>query len=42
MILFCRAPAAEGPWQICVKKLDGDGEEFVPITSEGSSRWCVA
>jgi Tol biopolymer transport system component len=42
MILFCRAPAPEGPWQICVKKLDGDDEEFVPITSEGSSRWCVA
>ncbi len=41
-ILFCRAPAPEGPWQVCVKKLDGDDEEFVPITSEGSSRWCVA
>src|SRR5262249_53716599 len=24
LILFCRAPAPEGPWQICVKRLDGD------------------
>jgi Tol biopolymer transport system component len=37
MILFCRAPAPEGPWQICLKKLDGDEEEFVQITREGSS-----
>ena len=29
MILFCRAPAPEGPWQICVKRLDGDEDEFV-------------
>jgi formylglycine-generating enzyme required for sulfatase activity len=37
MILFCRAPAPEGPWQICVKRLDGDEDEFVPLTKEGSS-----
>ena len=37
MILFCRAPDAEGPWQICMKKLDGDEEEFVQITREGSN-----
>ncbi len=37
MILFCRAPAPEGPWQICVKRLDGDEEEFVQITREGSN-----
>ena len=37
MILFCRAPAPEGPWQICVQKLDGDEEEFVQITKEGSN-----
>jgi Tol biopolymer transport system component len=36
MILFCRAPAAEGPWQICVKKLDDD-EDFAQITKEGSN-----
>jgi formylglycine-generating enzyme required for sulfatase activity/Tol biopolymer transport system component len=37
MVLFCRAPAPEGPWQICVKRLDGDEEEFVQITREGSN-----
>jgi formylglycine-generating enzyme required for sulfatase activity len=37
MILFCRAPAPEGPWQICLKRLDGDEEDFVPITTEGSN-----
>jgi hypothetical protein len=37
MILFCRAPAPEGPWQICLKKLDADLEEFVQLTHEGSN-----
>jgi formylglycine-generating enzyme required for sulfatase activity len=37
MILFCRAPAPEGPWQICVKRLDGEEDEYVPITTEGSN-----
>jgi formylglycine-generating enzyme required for sulfatase activity len=37
MILFCRAPAAEGPWQICAKRLDGDEDEFVQLTKEGSN-----
>jgi formylglycine-generating enzyme required for sulfatase activity len=37
LILFCRAPAPEGPWQICVKKLDADLEEFVALTTEGSN-----
>jgi formylglycine-generating enzyme required for sulfatase activity/Tol biopolymer transport system component len=37
MILFCRAPAPEGPWQICLKKLDEDEDEFVTLTSEGSN-----
>jgi Tol biopolymer transport system component len=37
MILFCRAPAPEGPWQICVKRLDGDEDEFVQLTREGSN-----
>jgi formylglycine-generating enzyme required for sulfatase activity len=37
MILFCRAPAPEGPWQICVKRLDGDEDEFVQITKDGSN-----
>jgi formylglycine-generating enzyme required for sulfatase activity/Tol biopolymer transport system component len=37
MVLFCRAPSPEGPWQICVKRLDGDENEFVPLTKEGSN-----
>ena len=37
MILFCRAPAPEGPWQICLKKNDADDEEFVQLTREGSN-----
>jgi formylglycine-generating enzyme required for sulfatase activity len=37
MILFCRAPSPEGPWQICVKRLDGDEDEFVQLTKEGSN-----
>jgi len=37
MILFCRAPGPEGPWQICVKRLDGDDDDFVQITTQGSN-----
>ena len=37
MILFCRAPNSEGPWQICVKRLDGADDEFVPLTRAGSN-----
>jgi formylglycine-generating enzyme required for sulfatase activity len=37
MILFCRAPTPEGPWQICIKRRDCDEEEFVPLTREGSN-----
>jgi formylglycine-generating enzyme required for sulfatase activity len=37
MILFCRAPTPDGPWQICVKKLDGDDFDFVTLTKEGSN-----
>lgn len=37
MILFCRAPAPEGPWQICVKRLDGDEDDFVQLTRDGSN-----
>jgi len=37
MILFCRAPAPEGPWQICLKRLDGDEEDFVPLTRDNSN-----
>jgi formylglycine-generating enzyme required for sulfatase activity len=37
LILFCRAPTPEGPWQICVKALDGDDLDFVQLTKEGSN-----
>jgi formylglycine-generating enzyme required for sulfatase activity/Tol biopolymer transport system component len=37
MIGFCRAPSPDGPWQICVKRLDGDDLESVPLTKEGSN-----
>lgn len=37
MILFCRAPSQEGPWQICVMRLEGDETDFVRLTSEGSN-----
>jgi len=37
MVLFCRAPAPEGAWQICLKKLDANEDEFVQITQEGSN-----
>ena len=34
-LLFCRAPAPEGPWRICVKTIDGD--DFAYLTPEGQS-----
>jgi WD40 repeat protein len=41
LILFCRAPTPEGPWQICVKPLEGESEgdetDFVALTREGSN-----
>jgi formylglycine-generating enzyme required for sulfatase activity/Tol biopolymer transport system component len=37
MILFCRAPSPEGPWQICVQRIDGGEDEFVALTKEGSN-----
>jgi formylglycine-generating enzyme required for sulfatase activity len=36
-MLFSRAPTPEGPWQICVKKLDADDPDFVSLTKEGSN-----
>jgi formylglycine-generating enzyme len=36
-IVFCRAPTPDGPWQICLKQLDGDDDEFVALTKEGSN-----
>jgi formylglycine-generating enzyme required for sulfatase activity len=37
MLLFCRAPFADGPWQICVKMLDGDDNDFMQLTKQGSN-----
>jgi formylglycine-generating enzyme len=36
MIVFCRAPSAEGPWKICVSRLGNEEMDFLEITSEGS------
>jgi formylglycine-generating enzyme required for sulfatase activity len=37
MILFCRAPSPQGPWQICVQKLDGEESDFLVLTDKGSN-----
>jgi formylglycine-generating enzyme required for sulfatase activity len=38
MIVFCRAPDPNGPWQICVQRLGGDEDDFVTLTKEGSNQ----
>ncbi|MBM3992916.1 MAG: hypothetical protein FJ303_01990 [Planctomycetes bacterium] len=38
MFLFCRAPTPKGPWQICVQRIDGDEDDFVVLTKEGSNQ----
>jgi acetoin utilization deacetylase AcuC-like enzyme/formylglycine-generating enzyme required for sulfatase activity/Tol biopolymer transport system component len=37
LIVFCRAPSSEGPWQLCVSRLGGDDMDFIPLTTEGSN-----
>lgn len=37
MLVFARAPTADGPWQICVKPFDGDDFAFMQLTKEGSN-----
>ena len=37
MLLYCRAPDPNGPWQICVQRLGGDEDDFVTLTKEGSN-----
>ena len=37
VIVFCRAPTSEGPWQICVSRLGDEDMEFIQITKEGSN-----
>jgi formylglycine-generating enzyme required for sulfatase activity len=36
MLIFCRAPSPEGPWQICVQRIDE--EDFVALTKDGSNQ----
>jgi Tol biopolymer transport system component len=36
-LLFARAPAAEGPWQVCVADLQSDDLDSVVLTKEGSN-----
>jgi sulfatase modifying factor 1 len=35
MIAFCRAPAPQGPWRICVQRVED--EDFVELTPDGSN-----
>ncbi|MGD0093490.1 MAG: SUMF1/EgtB/PvdO family nonheme iron enzyme [Planctomycetota bacterium] len=37
MLIFCRSADLHGPWQICLRRLDGDEMDFVPLTTEGSN-----
>jgi formylglycine-generating enzyme required for sulfatase activity len=37
MILFCRAPNPDGPWRICVQRVDAELGEFIELTKAGSS-----
>jgi hypothetical protein len=36
-LLFARAPAAEGPWQICVADLESDDLDWIALTKDGSN-----
>ncbi len=38
MIVFCRAPTAEGPWQLCIADLESEDLDVVQITNKGSNR----
>ena len=37
MVVFCRAPSAEGPWRICVSRLGDEELAFLELTTEGSN-----
>ena len=37
MMVFCRAPIAEGPWQLCIVDLNSDELDSIQITREGSN-----
>ena len=38
MVVFCRAPSADGPWQLCILDLNSEDLDVVQITHEGSNR----
>ncbi len=38
MIVFCRAPNEDGPWQIWITDLESDDLDSIQITNEGSNR----
>ncbi len=37
MVIFARAPAVDGPWQISVQKLGDDDGAYITLTTEGSN-----
>jgi len=38
LVVFCRAPTPEGPWQLCLLDLESDDLDVVQITHEASNR----
>ncbi|MBM4091039.1 MAG: hypothetical protein FJ276_16700 [Planctomycetes bacterium] len=38
LLVFSRAPASEGPWQIWLLDLNSDDLDTIPITHDGSNR----
>ena len=38
MIVFCRAPNEDGPWQIWITDLESDDLDSIQITNQGSNR----
>ena len=38
LLVFCRAPTSQGPWQLCLVDLDSDDLDTVQITDVGSNR----
>ena len=38
LVVFCRAPNADGPWQLCILDLQSEDLDVIQITREGSNR----
>ena len=38
LLVFCRAPTSDGPWQLCLVDLDSDDLDTMQLTTEGSNR----